>query len=83
MSKPIQTLLAAYVDNLVVAESLVDERVPVMDRPAMESRLRGSFFFFSIKKGEASSATPPGDFSASKNGCVSLSKYDEKTATPF
>lgn len=46
MSKPIQTLLAAYVDNLVAAESLVEERVPVMDRPAMESRLRDSFFYF-------------------------------------
>ena len=46
MSKPIQTLLAAYVDNLVAAESLVEERVPVMDRPAMESRLRDSLFFF-------------------------------------
>lgn len=32
MSKPIQTLLAAYVDNLVAAESLVEERVPVMEK---------------------------------------------------
>ena len=45
MSKPIQTLLAAYVDNLVAAESLVEERVPVMDRPAMESRLQDFFLF--------------------------------------
>ena len=29
MSKPIQTLLAAYADNLVAAESLVEERVPL------------------------------------------------------
>ena len=48
MSKPIQTLLAAYVDNLVAAESLVEERVPVMDRPAMESRLRDFFFISTI-----------------------------------
>jgi len=60
LSKPIQTLLAAYADNLVASASLVEERVPVMDRPAMESRLRDSLFFFLHKKGGGLFGNSPG-----------------------
>lgn len=47
MSKPIQTLLAAYADNLVASASLVEERVPVMDRPARRVGC-GTLYFFSF-----------------------------------
>ncbi len=54
MSKPIQTLLAAYADNLVAAESLVEERVPLWIGRLWRVGC-GTLYFFSRKKESRSS----------------------------